>query len=292
MDASPRLRALPRYGSLAAHTVLMSALPTPASIRWNPADYAANSATQEAWGRELMDRLHLRGHERILDVGCGDGRMTAELARRVPNGLVLGVDSSPEMIRHSRESRPEVGAANLEFRELDARRLNFSAMFDLVFSNAALHWVDDHPAFLRGAARALKPGGRLVVSCGGKGNAADVFAAMRFVLRQTAWRPFFRRMQAPYFFYAPAEYRRWLAEADFFDCQVALIPKTAHYAGAAGLVAWLRTTWLPYTQRVPEARREEFIATVATRYVAKHPPDAGGQISIGMVRLEIEAVRR
>jgi trans-aconitate methyltransferase len=270
----------------------MSALPTPASFRWNPADYAANSATQETWARELMDRLRLHGHEHVLDVGCGDGRMTAELARRVPQGSVVGVDSSPEMIRHAREGRSAGRPANLEFRESDARRLHLPATFDLVFSNAALHWVDDHAAFLRGAAQALKPGGRLVVSCGGKGNAADVFAAVRYVLRQPAWRPLFRRMQAAYFFFAPAEYHRWLGEADFTDCHVALVPKTAHYAGPAGLAAWLRTTWLPYTQRVPEARREEFIAAVVARYVTRHPPDPDGRIHIGMVRLEIDAVRR
>jgi trans-aconitate methyltransferase len=263
-----------------------------AAIRWNPSDYAANSAAQAAWARELMARLHLDGHEQILDVGCGDGRMTVELARLVPRGRVVGTDASHEMVRHALAHQRLAGPANLEFHVMDARRLTLPTRFDVVFSNAALHWVDDHPAFLNGAARALKPGGRLVVSCGGKGNAADVFAALRSVIRREPWRACFRRMQAPYFFHATEEYRRWLVHAGFGDLHVALVPKRLHYAGAAGLAAWLRTTWLPYTQRVPDERREAFIAAVAARYVATHPPDATGTVSVGMVRLEIEAVRR
>jgi trans-aconitate methyltransferase len=114
-----------------------------------------------------MTRLDLRGDEHILDVGCGDGKITAELARAVPRGSATGLDASAAMIAYAREKFPA-----LEFHVMDARRLQFPRQFDLVFSNAALHWVDDHAAFLRGAAAVLQPGGRLIVSCGGKGTAS------------------------------------------------------------------------------------------------------------------------
>src|SRR5581483_5559335 len=157
---------------------------------------------------------------------------------------------------------------------------------------AALHWVSDHRAFLRGAGSALRSGGRLVVSCGGKGNAHDIFVALRPQMRAPRWREFFRRMETPYFFYAPEDYERWLPEQGFKALGVRLAPKDATYAGREGFAAVLRTTWLPYTQRVPEALREEFIAAGVDRYVEQHPPDAQGLVHVRMVRLEIEAEKR
>lgn len=258
--------------------------------KWNAADYATHSEVQQGWAREVMARLRLRGDERVLDVGCGDGKVTAEMARAVPRGRVLGVDASPEMIAFARQVYPAMVAPNLTFQICDARKLGaLGGEFDLIFSNAALHWVDDHQAFLRGAAAVLRPGGRLLVSCGGRGNAHDVFLALRPEMRLARWREFFRNLPVPYFFHSPADYRKWLPENGFHSHELKLAPKDAVYAGTDGLAAWVRTTWLPYVQRVPEDRREEFIAAVIRRYVAKHPADAEGQVHVRMVRMEIDA---
>ncbi len=265
-------------------------VPCPA---WNAAEYAANSAVQQSWARELIARLRLGGAEHVLDVGCGDGKVTAEIARMLPRGRVLGVDASADMIAFARRTFPAGQTPNLDFQLCDARTLGTVAgPFDLVFSNAALHWVDDHEAVLHGAARVLRPGGRLVISCGGKGNAHDVFLALRPELRLRRWSEFFRQIPAPYFFYTPAEYEKWLPKHGFQIHTLALTPKDALYAGADGLATWLRTTWLPYVQRVPEPAREEFIAAVTRRYLAKHPPDVQGNVHVRMVRLEIEAERK
>ena len=298
------------------------------SVVWSAADYASNSAVQHTWARELIAKLDLRGDERILDVGCGDGKVTAEMAHAVPKGSVVGVDASSQMIEFATKT---FSIPNLEFRTVDAREIKPAALsspspppkeeragvrrsikpltpalsplgrgegdertpalFDVVFSNAALHWVDDHQAFLRGAASVLKPDGRLLVSCGGKGNAHDVFLALRPVMRQKRWREFFRKMEAPYFFHSPEEYKKWLLRFGFQKHSVKLTPKDVTYAGREGFATWLRTTWIPYTQRVPENLREEFIASVAERYIGKHPMDARGMVPVRMVRLEIDAVR-
>ena len=259
--------------------------------RWNAADYAANSTAQQIWARELIVQLNLRGDERILDVGCGDGKVTAELARAVPKGSVTGIDASPEMIRFARKTFPPGKHPNLKFRVMDARHIRLTRRFDVVFSSSVLHWVDDHPAFLRGAAACLRPDGRLVVSCGGKGNAQDVFVALRPEMRLKRWRDFFRKLPKPYFFHSPADYEKWLPHFGFKTYGVKLSPKDAVYQGRDRFAAWFRTTWLPYTQRVPENLREEFIAGVVDRYLAKHPHDAEGCVYVRMVRLEIDAVR-
>lgn len=260
-------------------------------MSWNPRDYAANSAAQLAWARELIAKLRLRGDEHLLDVGCGDGKITAELAREVPRGSATGVDASARMIRFAQKAFLATENPNLAFRVMDARRLRLAQKFDVLFSNAALHWVEDHQAFLRGAAACLRPGGRLVVSCGGKGNAHDVFLALRPVIRLKRWREFFRRMPRAYFFYAPEAYNKWLPRFGFRVLSVRLTPKVAAHEGRDGFTAWFRTTWMPYTQRVPEALREDFINSVAERHVARHPPEESGKIWVRMVRLEIDAVR-
>ena len=152
-------------------------------VRWNPAEYAAHSAVQQSWAHEVIARLQLRGDEHLLDVGCGDGKVTAELARALPHGSVTGADASPQMIEFAKKCFSATEFSNLRFRVMDARKIKFDRQFDLVFSNAALHWVDDHETILRGAAAVLKTGGRLVVSCGGKGNAHEVFLALRPEMR-------------------------------------------------------------------------------------------------------------
>jgi trans-aconitate methyltransferase len=261
------------------------------AVSWDAAAYAANSAPQQSWARELIAKLDLRGNEHVLDVGCGDGKVTAEIAQAVPRGFVVGVDASPQMIEFARKTFPPSAIPNLEFHIMDARRIHFAEKFDAVFSNAALHWVDDHSEFLRGAAACLRPGGRLVVSCGGKGNAQDVFVVLRAEMRLKRWCDFFRRMGKPYFFHSPENYEQWLPRFGFKSFSVQLSPKDAVYDGCKGFATWLRTTWLPYIQRVPEDLREEFIAGITERYVARHPPDAEDRVHVRMVRLEIDAVR-
>jgi trans-aconitate methyltransferase len=203
----------------------------------------------------------------------------------------LGIDASAEMIGFARKTFPTSTISNLKFELLDARKIRFPQAFDLVFSNAALHWVDDHQAFLGGASGCLRSGGRLVVSCGGKGNAQDVFAALRAEMRSGRWREFFRRMDRPYFFYSPGDYGKWLASAGFESRAVRLTDKTMAFENRRQFAGWFRTTWLPYTQRVPEPVRGEFIAGIVDCYLASHPADAAGCIHVRMVRLEIDAVK-
>ena len=148
----------------------------PHQHKWNAADYADNSSAQAKWGREIISRLKLRGDETVLDIGCGDGKLTAALARQLPRGSVLGIDNSPEMVRYAAKSFPAAKFPNLSFKVCDARRLAFADKFDLVVSFSTLHWVKDHMPILRGIRRGLKSGGKALLQFGGKGNAADILA--------------------------------------------------------------------------------------------------------------------
>ncbi|MCX6029087.1 MAG: methyltransferase domain-containing protein [Chloroflexi bacterium] len=256
---------------------------------WDPEDYAKNSSAQLGWATELIGKLRLDGHEALLDVGCGDGKITAEFAKAVPRGFVLGVDSSTPFVAYARLHYPSVTYPNLRFEEMDARQLAYSRLFDIIFSNATLHWVDDPGAFLAGCARLLKPGGRLIVSCGGAGNAAGIIAVMEAQARTPRWAGYFADFTFPYFFNSPADYEQWLPKAGFFSTHTELVEKDMTHGGREGLAGWIRTTWMPYTHRIPENQREIFIAECVGAYLDQHPLDDLGRSHVRMIRLEVEA---
>lgn len=255
--------------------------------QWDPNDYAQNSGAQQGWAEEFMERLHLTGDERILDIGCGDGKVSAALADRVPDGAVVGIDSSAEMIRFARENHASHGP-RLEFEVCDAAALHFENEFDIVFSNAALHWVQDHAAVARGIARALRPGGRVLLSMGGKGNVSEVIAAVQRLTKEPPWAPYFEDAFFTYAFHAPEDYQDWLTAAGLDPVRLELAPKDMVHTREK-FTGWIRTTWIRHTQRVPEDRRERFVDELVGRYLERCPPDAQGLVHSHMVRLEVEA---
>jgi trans-aconitate methyltransferase len=261
------------------------------SYRWDSEDYARHSAAQQEWALELLAKLDPRPGEQILDLGSGDGKVTAEIAARLPGGGVLGLDSSPEMVERARRAFPPERHPNLRFQLGDAAGLEFVERFDAVFSNAALHWLRDHLRVLRGVARALKPGGRLAFQMGGRGNAQAILDLLARLGRERPWSAWLAGLPCPFSFYGPEEYRPWLAQAGLRARRVELIPKQMRQQGAQGLAGWTRTTWLPYTQAVPPELREELVAQIVTRYLREHPPDGQGIVRVAMVRLEVEAER-
>jgi trans-aconitate 2-methyltransferase len=262
------------------------------SYRWDAGDYARHSSAQAQWARELLEKLDLGGGEAVLDIGCGDGKVTAALAARVPRGSVLGIDSSPDMVAIARRKFPQEKHPNLSFGLMNALELEFEERFDLVFSNATLHWVRDHARVLEGVRRALKPSGRLLFQMGGRGNAGEILEVLGQLGRRPPWAAYLRDFPCPFGFYGPEEYGAWLEAAGLEARRLELLAKEMRQRGRVGLAGWIRTTWLPYTERLPAGMREAFISEVVERYLASHPMGPGGMVRVRMVRLEVEAVRR
>jgi trans-aconitate methyltransferase len=260
--------------------------------RWDAQDCHAHSEAQLVWATELIDRLSLRGDERLLDIGCGDSRATAELARRLPRGSVVGLDNSEDLVEFAQGRFASLEFPSLSFRLGDARQLPFSEELDIVFSSATLHWIVDHRPALAGIAKALRPNGRVLLQMGGKGNAAGIIKAVRGLTAELQWANHVAGFEFPYGFHGVTEYREWLVAAGLTPVRVELIPKDMVKETEADLAGWGRTTWMPYTHRVPEDLREEFIRRLVSRYVAAHPPTPDGWIHVAMVRLEVEAVRQ
>lgn len=256
---------------------------------WDPKFYSSNSSAQKNWGLELLAKFHFRGNERILDVGCGDGKLSAEIARNLPEGSVLGIDLSEDMITFARNHYPEDKFQNLSFMQRDASELTFDSEFDVVFSNAVLHWIKAPRTALKGFWKSLKPEGVFLAQFGGRGNAAEVIKIADSMLEDEKWSSYFRNFVFPYGFYGPEEYGKWLKDAGFSVKRLEMHSKDMALEGEKGLSAWIASTWLPYIQQVPEESKEDFINEVVTLFTRKNPPDDKGCIHVQMKRLEIEA---
>ena len=248
---------------------------------WQPDDYAAHSKGQTVWAMELIGKIGLNGSESILDIGCGDGKITNYLAGRT-DGEVVGIDLSPEMIAYAQStfSRPS-------FLRMDAQALRFEERFDVIFSNAVLHWVEDHEAVVGGIFHALKPGGRALLQMGGFGNAAEVFAAFERI--RPAYAVYFDGYVPPYTFCKPEAYEGWLVQAGFAHYDARLLHKEMVHETLEAFRGWLETTWFPYIHRIPEAERAAFVDAWITSYLTYIAPDAAGRICVKMVRLEVHA---
>lgn len=259
------------------------------TYNWDAAEYEKHSSPQQQWARGIIRTMKLAGDERILDIGCGDGKVTAELATLVPKGQVLGIDSSDSMVAFARRRFPPVLHPNLQFHRGNATRLAYRHEFDLVVSFASLHWVRDHLAVLTGITRSLKPGGRIVLQFGGKGNIAMISDVANELVTQSHWKGYFRDFRYPWFFPSVEEYRGLVERAGLFAQRIQLVPKDMAHNGEDALAGWLQTVFLPYTERLPEALREDFVGKVANAYIKRRPPDENGGIHVKMVRLEVEA---
>ena len=119
------------------------------TYQWNAVDYAKSSSIQQQWARELIGKLKLKGSEKLLDIGSGDGKVSAEIASCLPNGSVVGIDSSEAMVALAQSKYSTDVFPNLRFQRGDASRLMFDNEFDVVFSNATLHWILDHKPVLQ-----------------------------------------------------------------------------------------------------------------------------------------------
>jgi len=218
---------------------------------WDAASYQRVSAPLEAMGRDVLDRLVLRGDERVLDAGCGTGRVTAALLERVPRGQVVGVDGSPAMIEQARAQLPP----RVELRAQDLTELSSSDPFDAILSTATFHWVLDHDRLFARLRDALAPGGRLVAQCGGAGNIARIVAAIARVDH-----PDLAGWPGPWRFASPAETHARLVGLGFTDVwcwpqHVRVVPDD--------LPEYLATVVLgSHLERLAPGEREPFVRAV------------------------------
>lgn len=240
---------------------------------WDARTYDRIATPQERWGRAVLDRLALDGDERVLDAGCGSGRVTESLAERLPNGHVIALDASPSMIAAARERLARFGE-RIEYVVADLdRALPLRVPVDAIVSNATFHWVADHDALFRHLAAVLRPGGRLVAQFGGAGNVQRILDALAAI---GGWR-------GPAHFETAEATERRLRAAGFVEVRCWLQREPTAFEPGAPFEHFLATAALgPQLDRLPIEDRHAFVRAVAAEI---------GEPVLDFVRLNVDATR-
>ena len=245
---------------------------------WNPKLYDDRHAFVWRHGAALIDLLAPRPGEVVLDLGCGTGHLTAQIADA--GASVLGVDSSAEMIAEARQAYPA-----LAFEVGDARHLILDGRFDAVFSNAVLHWVTEPDLAAAGIARALKPGGRFVAEFGGRGNVQAIMTALHTAVEQVVG----EAVGSPWYYPSVGEYAGLLERHGLEVTSATLFERPTPLDGPDGLRRWVEMFGGAFLAHIPSERRGEFLALVEDA-ARPHQYRDGGWVA-DYRRLRVVAVR-
>ena len=248
---------------------------TGAGPEWDARTYDRIADPMHRWGLAVLDRLPLHGDERVLDAGCGSGRVTEALAERLPRGSVVALDASAAMLDEARRRLAHFGA-RVTFLQADlGQPLPIETPVDAILSTAVFHWVPDHDALFRNLAAVIRPGGRLVAQCGGSGNIASLDRILRDIGISGG---------ASLNFAKPLATMARLEAAGFHDAEVWLTDEPTRLEPGAALETYLETVCLrDHVARLPPAERVAFV-----REVARRMPEP----VLDYVRLNIVALRR
>ncbi len=242
---------------------------------WDATDYARISGLQQAMAEEVLALLDLKGSERVLDVGCGNGRITAEIAGRVPEGAVLGVDPSREMIDFASSHYGPAIRPNLRFEIGDACRLPYREEFDLVVSFNALHWIPEQDEALRSIGAAMKPDGRAQLRLVPKGARKSLENVLEDTRLCSRWARYFHEFHDPYLHLTPEQYGELAGRNGLHVIRIHTESKAWDFKSRSAFFAFGSVTFVEWTRFLPEDERPIFIRDVLDRYrlVAADRPD-------------------
>jgi trans-aconitate 2-methyltransferase len=241
---------------------------------WDATAYHHLSAPQVSWGKKVLSSLKLRGQELLMDAGCGTGRLTAELLQDLPEGRVVGVDLSQNMLAGAREHLRGQFGDRVCCVAADLQTLPFERAFDGIFSTAAFHWVPDHGRLFRSLFAALRPGGWLQAQCGGGPNLAGVRARMDAQMAMPKFAPFFASFRDPWVFNDASTAADLMRQAGFVEVKTSLEPALTVLENANQYSEFVRSVILRrHLQEIPDsALRREFVAELVRQAALDDPP--------------------
>jgi len=234
--------------------------------------YEKASAHQKEWGTKLIAEFDLRGTERILDLGCGDGALTARIADLVPNGEVVGIDASRGMIEAARSKERK----NLRFLLMDINELNYVERFDVVFSNATLHWIKDHRRLLRNVGRAFRTGGRLRFNFAGEGNCSHFFSVIQEAMSAEEFAADFAGFDWPWYMPSVEECPALMEASGMDKGRVWGENADRYFPDAGEMIRWIdQPSLVPFLAHLPERARPRFREYVIMRMIEETRQDDG-----------------
>ncbi len=249
--------------------------------------YEMASKVQKEWGMKLITELALQGAEHVLDLGCGDGTLTVQIAELLPQGEVLGIDASQGMI----DVALPKARGNLRFLRIDINELDFTERFDVVISNATLHWVKDHKRLLRNVQQALRVGGRLRFNFGGDGNCSHFLKVIREAMRLENFASYFAQFEWPWYMPSIDEYRALVESSEMHDVQVWPENADQYFPDEETVIRWIDQPCLvPFLAHVPISNKDAFRKFVVRR-MAGETKQGDGRYFETFRRINVSATR-
>ncbi|WP_444912204.1 class I SAM-dependent methyltransferase [Microbulbifer sp. PAAF003] len=234
--------------------------------KWSAAEYVEASQMQWQQAMEALKRCTFRDAKSILDVGCGDGRITRYLAENLKYGKVIGVDLTEDMIRHAREMHGDV--PNLSFQQMSADELNFNHQFDKIFSFSCLHWVKDQAKVWEGFHKYLKDNGEIVSIVGFQAGHENFWDTVDMFQNSSKWKPLFINFRDPYNHFSLQEMRDFIEGAGFYLSRIDEIYQVEYFGTQKKLTDFF-LSWVPQFRHLPNPLREEFANQVIEEYLRK-----------------------
>lgn len=256
---------------------------------WKSDDYHRLSDPQFGWGVKVLKKLQafpLRGDEHILDAGCGSGRVTAEILKAFPCTHVTALDASQNMVDQARKTI-SVFADRAQVEQLDLLDLAIEQRFDVIFSTAVFHWINDHQKLFNNLFRSMRPGGLLLAQCGGSTNLKRLRDRTACAMTLPQFAPYFQNWQKVWEYPTPEVTAERLQRAGFVEIHTGLEQAPATLADEQTFRAFCATITLgPYVQRLPQELKDAFLDPIVAEFAQDDPP-----FTLDYWRLNIQARR-
>jgi trans-aconitate 2-methyltransferase len=265
---------------------------------WDAETYHKVSDIQESWAIELLEKRKISESEIVMDAGCGTGRVTKIIANKVKRGKVYAVDLDENMIINAKKNLKDL--SNIVFVKSDLSDVKLPEKIDLVFSNAVIHWILDHKKLFTNFWDVLKPGGKLLIQCGGKGNLDTIPNALEKVRMTQRFDHYFKNWKIPWNFASSADTIKILNEIGFKDIQANLVEKKTKFGNFQEYILFMKTvvmkpylSYLPTTENNNQIKNlfiDEFLTELHNKNKTKNTNEKQDlDLELNYVRLNITA---
>lgn len=253
---------------------------------WKAEEYHFNSTAQYDAAIELMKRLRLEGNERVLDVGCGDGKISAKIAKQIPLGSVIGIDVSSEMIDYAQKAFPKKDHDNLTFFLQDAQQLDDYEDLDIIFSSFALQWINPC-LFFKHAFKSLKPFGYLVATIP-LGISSALQESIDAIIALPAWASYFHSFSPGWNFLPYYEYKQLLEAQKFILMSFTIVQQKVMFSSREAFEKYV-IQWFSYLSVLPKHLKMTFFKLIIDAYLEINPVQVNGEIIFSFPRIDFIA---
>lgn len=242
-------------------------------VLWKAQNYTNGSHIQMQLALDFLKEIPIKGNEKVIDIGCGDGKITAYMAENLlSEGSIKGIDSSNDMIELAKIHHPPTIYENLSFECCDASHLEKIGKFDLAVSFSCFHWISDQLSALQSLHNHLQKNSKIYILCLTTTNEKRLGNALQDIISQKQWQPYFKEMQQILFIKSPKEFDAMCLSAGFHSVKITPMKVDVSFDNQKDLEAWL-AAWLPYRQYLPSELRADFLHQVANRFLEFYPAD-------------------